>query len=424
MSATIWRRTGLGQGMKRLVDVVQGERDDASQAARPAGEPVELYVHAIFQSLAVYRFMSFTMGAGLVFGLNPAGSRSIALLVMVGIVGLYNIYRVAVRFDPTKHRLVTRWLALGIDVALAVTLILMSDGLDSPFLLYSLSPVLTASLLMELRSAVQAAGVLALSISGPYLSAGFGVGDYPWVLSRNYLAFSLLYSAVCLLMAYLPFLANLNWQRRVRAESLHSEWLRLRREVHDNVAQTLAFLSLKVKRAEERASEPQNVLSAGDVKEIGSAVERAYLAVRDYLDGAEEAVDNTPLGSGLKAMVDQWKRDTGLSVVTVTTGDEQQLPPRVKYQLLQITREALANVAKHSYATNVRVDLEFTSKDVTLRVRDDGRGFSTSGGRGHGMEIMNERTALVGGSLTIRSAPDEGSEVVVAFPRETEKAKK
>ena len=420
MSSTIWRSMGLGPGLKRLVDAVNRERDGARQAAQPAGEPVEVYVHAIFQSLAVYRFMSFTMGAGLVFGLNTGGARPIALLVVVGIVGLYNIYRVAVRFDPTRHRPATRWVALGLDVALAVTLILMSEGLDSPFLLYSLSPVLTASLLMELKSAVQSAGVLALSISGPYLSAGFGVGTYPWVLSGNYLAFALLYSAVCLLMAYLPFLANLNWQRRVRAESLESERRWLRREVHDNVAQTLAFLSLKMKRAEERASQPRDVLTSGDVKEIGSAVERAYLAVRDYLDGAEEAVDNTPLGSGLKAMVDQWKRDTGLSVNTVTTGYEQDLPPRVKYQLLQITREALANVAKHANANNVQVELEFTSQDVILRVRDDGRGFSTSGGRGHGMEIMNERTALVGGSLTINSAPDEGAEVVVAFSRETD----
>ena len=424
MSAASWRLTGLGQGLKRLVGTVHRDREGALQGVQPAGEPVEVYVLAIFQSLAVYRFMSFTMGAGLVFGLNPAGSQPIALLVMVGIVGLYNMYRVGVRFDPTRYGPLTRWVALSVDVALAVTLILMSEGLDSAFLLYSLSPVLTASLLMEMSSAVQAAGVLALSISGPYLSSGFGVGDFPWVLSGNYLAFALLYSAVCMLIAYLPFLANLNWQRRVRAESLQSERLRLRREVHDNVAQTLAFPSLKMRRAEERASEPQNVLTVGDVKEIGSAVERAYLAVRDYLDGTEEAVDNTPLGSGLKAMVDQWKQDTGLSVITLTTGVEHQLPSRVKYQMLQITREALANVAKHANANHVRVELEFTSKDVTLRVRDDGRGFSTSGGRGHGMDIMNERTALVGGSLTIRSAPDEGAEVVLAFPLETDQARK
>ena len=380
------------------------------------GEPFEGYRRFIFQSLAVYRFMSFTMGAGLVFGLTEADESSIPLVTIVGVVGLYNILRVASRFDPTRHHAAVQWTAAVTDLSLGIVLVLTSDALDSPFLLYSLSSILTVSLLMDMRGALFTAVVAALSVSGAHIAAGLDLSEYPWVLEGNYLAFSLMYTAVCLLTAYLPSLANLNWQRRVRAESLATERLRLRREVHDNVAQTLAFLSLKVRRAEERASEPRSVLTAADVREIGSAVERAYLAVRDYLDGAEEDEPNVTLSRGLAALTDQWRRDTGLPVKVSAVGQEEDPPPRVRYQLLQVVREALANVAKHAYATGVWVDLEFDSKKLTLRVRDNGRGFPASGPHGHGLDIMKERTTMAGASLSINSAPGEGTEVVVAYP--------
>ena len=185
------------------------------------------------------------------------------------------------------------------------------------------------------------------------------------------------------------------------------------------MAQTLAFLSLKMRRAEERASSSSSVLTSGDVKDTSSAVERAYLAVRDYLDGTQDSEIDPPLGTGLSNMVDQWRRDTSLSAEVSVTGQEQNLPARVKYQLLQIAREALANVAKHANTHRVWVDLIQTPQDVTLQVKDGGRGFSISSSRGHGTDIMNERATLVGASLTIESTPGTGTAVTIAYPLDT-----
>ena len=257
--------------------------------------------------------------------------------------------------------------------------------------------------------------------NGPLLAAyscggSFGIGALPPVLSRNYLVLALLYSAVCLLIVNLPFLANLNWQRRVRSESLASERQRLRREVHDNVAQTLAFLSLKMKLAEQRVSRGRAPITPRDVKEIGSVVERAYLAVRDYLDGTDEEISD-PLSVRLPLVAEQWSRDTGLPVKISTVGVEGELEDQVKFQLLQVTREALANVAKHAYPTNTWVEMECTDEEITIRVRDDGRGFAISGLRGHGIGIMNERTAMAGATLNIDSTPGKGTEVTVAYSR-------
>ena len=392
------------------------QRLDQSRSGAARAQPLDTYVSTVSQSLAVFRFLSFALGAGLVFALNPSDQQPLVLGPVVLLVGLFNVYRILWRFDPAQPRVAAQWSSLGMDTALSITLTLISGGLDSPFLIYSLSPMLTASLLMNLRGALASATISAISVSGAHVLAGLGLVNLPEVLGENYLVLALLYSAICLLVVGLPFLANLNWQRRVRFESLVVERQRLRREVHDNVAQTLAFLNLKMKLAEQRTSHGKSPINERDVAQISSIVERTYLAVRDYLDGSDEESDE-PLVERLSAITEQWSRDTGLSANTTITGQEGELPVQVKFQLLQVTREALANIAKHAYPKNVWVDLNCDADQVVIRIRDDGRGFVPTGLKGHGMGIMSERTAMAGASLDINSTPGEGTEVTVTYSR-------
>jgi len=377
-------------------------------------EAGERYVVAVLQSLAVFRFVSFALGSALVFFLNAGELDSSVLGSLVLVVGVFNVYRILWRFNPSNPKSYVEWASLCADVALSVTLILFSGGLDSPFLIYSLSPILTASLLLTMRGAVAIAWVSVLSVSGAHLLTGLDANDLPWLLSRNYPVLSLLYSAVCLLVVSLPFLANLNWQNRVRAESLASERQRLRREVHDNVAQTLAFLSLKMKIANQRSSQGRSPITEQDVAEIGSIVERTYLTVRDYLDGNQEE-SRGPLRQQLSEIINQWSRDTGLSVQLDVNGDEGDLETGVKFQLLQVTREALANVAKHAYPKNVWVILDCSVGRVKIRVIDDGRGFDSTEIKGHGMGIMSERANMAGGDLSIESSPGYGTTVTLDY---------
>ena len=357
------------------------------------------------------------MGAGLIFVKSPGGQTLIVEGLLMAVVGLYNVGRVFWRFDPASHRVLFRWLTLGIDVVFSVALVLMTLGLDSAFLIYSFAPILTASLLMDLRSSLAVAAVSGLAVTGAYVVSGLGIGGFPWVLTGNYLALSLMYLAVCMMMAYLPFLSNLNWQQRIRNESRAAERQRLRREVHDNVAQTLAFLSLKVKRAGERASAGNDAITSNDVADIGSMVERAYLAVRDYLDESNDQELGEPLGTSLTSTALQWSQDTGLPVQMNLSEDDDSLSPGVKLQLLQIAREALANVAKHAAPTRVWIDLEYASGRAFLRIRDDGAGFSSSQPVGHGMGIMRERAGMIEAELAIQSEIGEGTEVSVIYPR-------
>ena len=152
--------------------------------------------------------------------------------------------------------------------------------------------------------------------------------------------------------------------------------------------------------------------------DIGSTVERAYLAVRDYLDELQEDSIGEPLSTSLALAVGQWSRDTGLPAQMSLADTDDTLSSRVKQQLIQISREALANVAKHSYAERVWVELQQEPDGVTLRIKDDGRGFSDSQPRGHGLDIMHERSAVIGAALSVHSEPGEGTEVIVVYPTE------
>jgi two-component system sensor histidine kinase UhpB len=269
---------------------------------------------------------------------------------------------------------------------------------------------------MDARTAAVAGAISAICVLGAYVVGGLGVPGFPWILSGNYLTLSLLYAAICFMTGILPFLTNLNWQRRVRTLAAESEQQRLRRDVHDNVAQTLAFLSMKMKRAERLASQSRNLLTARDMDDIASAIERSYLAVRDYLDGTADGLGEGPLGGRLATATEKWSRDTGLRVITNVDRGQSELPGPVEYQLLQIAREALANVAKHASPTRVWVELQYSSEGATLRVRDNGRGFVGPQPRGHGLNIMNERATMIGASLTVSSTPGQGTELVVVYP--------
>lgn len=168
-----------------------GGRGTASARAleEEPGENVTRYVSAVFQALAVFRFFSYSLGAGLVFFLDLSEQPPVQLAILVSVVGLYNMVRIGIRFTPASHNTAINFLILASDVAMGVTIVILTNGLDSAFLVYSLAPVLTASLLMDQRSAAVAAGVSGLSVSGAYVLSGVGIGEYPWILEATISSF-------------------------------------------------------------------------------------------------------------------------------------------------------------------------------------------------------------------------------------------
>jgi signal transduction histidine kinase len=200
----------------------------------------------------------------------------------------------------------------------------------------------------------------------------------------------------------------------VAAGAVLAERSRLAREIHDGLAQHLAFLKMRVawlKRA------PATV-DSGELEDIegvlGTALAEARQAITTLRSGPEAAT----AVEAIAGYAEEFGRVSGL---TVSVEREPELPdvgPRSRVELLRIIQEALNNVRKHARADCVRVTLGRELDGLVVRVIDDGSGFNPAEEKeGHfGTEIMRERAESIGGALTITSSPGSGTDVSIWVP--------
>ncbi len=202
---------------------------------------------------------------------------------------------------------------------------------------------------------------------------------------------------------------------------------RLSRELHDQTAQRLVALAVELKTLETNlaAGRPQ----AERVRTLRRAVDDLQEQVRQLAWDlrAGELVEGG-LENALREYVEDWSERSAVSVDCECRGlDGPPLPAPVEATLYRVTQEALANVEKHAQARRVSVLLERDETLVRLTVEDDGRGFAVDAVQDApdarprlGLLGMQERAALVGGSLLIESSPGSGTTILVRIPLPTE----
>jgi two-component system CheB/CheR fusion protein len=202
-----------------------------------------------------------------------------------------------------------------------------------------------------------------------------------------------------------------------------AERLRLARELHDTLGQqiTAALLGLQSVRglSQGRAA----TLAALDhVREIVQAMGREMHEIAVAL--RPTALDDVGLAGALRGYVEGWSRRTGVAAELFVAGVEPRaLPPEVETTLYRVAQEALTNVARHAGASRVSVVLESDGGRVVAAIEDNGRGFDPDAAaadaqqrRRLGLLGMQERAALVGGTLTVESQPGGGTTVIARIP--------
>lgn len=120
--------------------------------------------------------------------------------------------------------------------------------------------------------------------------------------------------------------------------------------------------------------------------------------------------------------------DSAVEFEIKTNGAIHSLAQKIENNLLRIGQEAITNSVRYAQAKSIRVELDYQTEHVVLRVRDDGRGFEhpaepASDGVHFGLLGMHERARQMRARLTVKSAPGEGTEVTVEVPlrsRQTE----
>ena len=124
------------------------------------------------------------------------------------------------------------------------------------------------------------------------------------------------------------------------------------------------------------------------------------------------ALKDKGLATALRDYVADWSRHSHMATDVHVQG-ERALPLELEQTLFRIAQEALANVARHSHAHHVGLQLDYANDSVTLAIADDGQGFDSGILRnGVGLHSMRERVESLKGTLIIESAPGRGTRVI------------
>jgi two-component sensor histidine kinase len=234
--------------------------------------------------------------------------------------------------------------------------------------------------------------------------------------------------AVCLLA--LVMLAWLLFRLRVRGlqtqfNAVLAERTRIAREIHDNLAQEMAGLSVQLEVI-ARKMPPGADAAMSSLDRARWQVRHGIAEARRYVwELRSPTLENNDLPAALAETARRLAHDTAIQTQVEVNGTFRPMAQVVQSNLLRIGQEAINNAVKHAHAQRILVNLLFDAKRVQLIVRDDGRGFNKqaagNGRDGHfGLIGMRERAEQIGGTLSIKTTEGWGTEVVVDVPISSE----
>ncbi len=237
-------------------------------------------------------------------------------------------------------------------------------------------------------------------------------------------------------MGQLLLLQDVTEQRRAQAQALERQWAQatlqerelLGQELHDGLAQSLAFLNLQAQAA-------QLQLQAGRNDAVEDSMVRLAEAARELQGDTRELIGQLLTVSlpsegfctTLRQVVDRFAQQNDLPVRLDIVHDADQacdpsvLPPATGVQLLRIVQEALANVRKHAGTpTQIHIELQAEPGQLRLTIADNGNGFDPAlvnqQSKRFGLQVMRQRAERIGAQLAVQSTPGQGTRVQVSVP--------
>ena len=184
---------------------------------------------------------------------------------------------------------------------------------------------------------------------------------------------------------------------------------RIARDLHDGLAQELAFIAMQTRSLARRHPEPEVLaqLSSAADRGLGEARRAIEMLARD---------DGDSLPAAVAEVAEEISYREGLEL-ELRLAEDVDVAPEVREELVRVVREAVTNAARHATASRVRLELT-NGSGIRLVVADDGVGFDPGArpagrGNGFGLTSMAERVRLLGGDLRVSSAPGSGTRVEV-----------
>src|SRR5450759_4421457 len=193
----------------------------------------------------------------------------------------------------------------------------------------------------------------------------------------------------------------------------------LARELHDSIAQSLAFLKIQVRLMRDAIKSGDPVEIAKILEEIDIGVRESYGDVRELLLHFRTRTNAEDIEPALATTLRKFEHQSDVKATLAMQGQGLPLAPDLQIQVLHIIQEALSNVRKHARASQVWLDVQ-QSPAWRFEVRDDGIGFDTGSdpfNETHvGLRIMSERAQRIGAVLDVISTPAHGSSIILTLP--------
>lgn len=202
-------------------------------------------------------------------------------------------------------------------------------------------------------------------------------------------------------------------------------------EIHDSLAQTLAYMKMRMALLNDAVAERAYDDVGKYAADVSLALDESYVHLRELLTQFRSRMDPMGLEHALLALQRNFQERTGIALGYENRITDLRLTPEQETQVFHILQEALANVARHSGATRARLTLEANGDHYIATVEDNGKGgqgfFAIANRVGgfeehpglkthFGLTIMRERAQKIGGRLEVANLPQGGFLVRLSFP--------
>jgi two-component system nitrate/nitrite sensor histidine kinase NarX len=215
---------------------------------------------------------------------------------------------------------------------------------------------------------------------------------------------------------------NLRLTSLEREAAVSQERAFIARELHDSIAQALAFLKIEVHLMRDAVDAGDLARAQKVLAEIDVGVRECYGDVRELLVHFRTRSQIADIEPAIRSTLGKFERQSGLASHLVVRGHGLPPAPDVQVQVLHILQEALSNVRKHAQAEEVWLTVD-RGRQWQITVRDDGVGFASGEQEDEtrvGLRIMAERAEKIGAQIAIQSAPGEGTTITLTLPSSAE----
>jgi two-component system, NarL family, sensor histidine kinase DevS len=204
-------------------------------------------------------------------------------------------------------------------------------------------------------------------------------------------------------------------QTDLRRLGLMDERERIAKELHDGIIQSLFAVGMNLQSAALMSGSPE---TSARVDRAVEELDRVIRDLRNYIFGLRPGIlADRQLNQALEALGEEVSSTSQIPIAVEVDGALSATLSSRSHEIVQLTREALSNITRHSQAKHAAVRLSRRGGNAILAIEDDGTGFDARGSSsGNGLRNMRERVVAIGGTLRISSSNGKGTKLRFTFP--------